>query len=452
MQSSNLNIKKKKYHKVTPYLIVILSFTIVIMVGTFLLSLPISCKDNSSMGLVNAFFMTVSASCVTGLTVIANVGATLSIFGKIVIAILIEIGGLSFLTFAFFVLIILGKKVGVSSRFLMKEALNQNTTSDIMKLVKRIVFISLSIQFVGWIINCFILFKYYPNFFECIGISAFHTISSFNNAGFDIFGYDTSMIPFQTDIALNVVTMILIVIGGLGFIVLVDIFRRKKNKTILDLSLHSKIVLVTTCVLLIIGTLLFKLTMNNNVSWLEAAFMSVSARTAGFSSIDLQAFMSGNPSYVIMIMLMFIGASPCSTGGGVKTTTVFTIFVSLFYIAIGKKPKAFNRALSNESIIKAFALVSFSLFYVIFIVFLVNVLEPSIALNDIIFEVVSAFGTVGLSLGITGSLGVFSKILIAITMFIGRLGPLTVISIWNTRWMQNTSEHVKYIEEKIIIG
>lgn len=254
-----------KRKKLTPYFYVIISFLGVILIGTLLLMLPISSKNSESIGFINAFFMSTSATCVTGLSVVSNVNMTLTIFGKIVLAVLMEIGGLSFLTIAIFVLVIFGKKLGLSSRLLMKEALNQNSAAGIIKLIKRIILISFIIQGIGWIANTLILTKYYSNFFEAMGIGLFHTISSFNNAGFDLFG-NNSMIGFSSDVLLNISTMVLIVLGGLGFIVIVDIIRlRDRNH---QLSLHSKIVIITTVLLIVTGTILYKLMLTNNITWL----------------------------------------------------------------------------------------------------------------------------------------------------------------------------------------
>ena len=437
--------KRSKVKKITPYFYVMISFLIVILIGTVLLLLPIS-KKEGSLSFIDALFTSISATCVTGLAV--EPICDLTIFGRIVICVLIEIGGLSFLTIAIFVLVILGKRLSIGSRFMMKEALNQNTASDIIPLIKRIVTISFSIQLVFIIVNFFIFLNSGFDVFTSFGYSAFHTISSFNNAGFDIFGYD-SMISFSNNILLNISTMLLIVLGGLGFIVYIDIFNFKKRYY----HFHTKVVLTMSSILIVFGTLLIKLMLGGNVTWLEAIFTSVTTRTAGFTTIDLSQI-DQSPVFMIMLMLMFIGASPCSTGGGIKTTTVFTLLISIIYMAVGKKPKAFNRRISTDSILKAFTLCTIAIFYCIVVTFLVHasLVSQGIGLGQVAFEVVSAFGTVGLSTGITPQLNVFSKIIIGITMFIGRLGPLTIASLWNRNWMKNTNSEVDYIEEKIMIG
>lgn len=444
------NIKRKK--KITPYLYVLISFACVILVGTLLLYLPISIKDGQSIKFVDAFFTSVSATCVTGLATV-NIASTFSMFGKIIIAILIEIGGLSFLTIAVFFLIIIGKKMGIGSRFMMKEALNQNSVSGIMTLIRRIICISFAIQGIFVLINFFIFLGYGSSWQTALSYSIFHTISSFNNAGFDIFGAN-SMIDYSDKVLLNISTMILIVLGGMGFIVIVDILNFKKRY----LNFHSKVVITMTVSLIIFGTLSIKLLMGANVTWLEALFTSVSTRTAGFTTIDL-SFITKEPVFVIIIVLMFVGASPCSTGGGIKTTTLFTMIIAIFYLARGKKPKAFHRRISTESILKAFTLSTLAIIYCIVVVFIIYAVQkqPSVdtfdfSLSSIVFETISAFGTVGLSVGLTPHLLVPCKLLICLTMFIGRLGPLTIVSIWNNNWMKNTNSEVNYIEERIMIG
>ncbi len=443
-------INKKK--KITPYLYVLISFLSVILVGTLLLYLPISIKSGEKIKLVDAFFTSVSATCVTGLATV-NIASTFSIFGKIVIAFLIEIGGLSFLTIAVFFLIVIGKKMGIGSRFMMKEALNQNSVSGIIDLIRRIIIISFSIQGIFVIINFFIFLAYGNNWYTALGYSVFHTISSFNNAGFDIFG-SNSMIDYSSKVMLNISTMFLIVLGGLGFIVITDLLNFKKKY----LNFHTKVVLTMSISLIIFGTLAIKLLMGNEITWLEATFTSVSSRTAGFTTIDL-SFITKKAVFVVIIILMFVGASPCSTGGGIKTTTLFTMIVAIFYMARGKKPKAFNRRISTESILKAFTLSTLAIMYCVIIVFTIYLIQkqPSVdnfdfSLASIVFETISAFGTVGLSVGLTPYLLVPCKLLICLTMFIGRLGPLTIVSIWNNNWMKNTNSEVNYIEEKIMIG
>lgn len=274
--------------------------------------LPWAVCDGNHLSFVDALFMSTSSVCVTGLAVITP-AAKFSLFGKIVMAFLMEIGGLSFLTIAVCFFAILGGKIGIGNRYLLREALNQNSIAGIVKLVKRIILISFVIQFIGILLNYIALMPYYDyNFGKTLGVAVFHSIASFNNAGFDIFG-DQSMIPFKDNILLNISTMLLIVCGGLGFIVIEEVVSKHSLK---KLSIHSKIVLIMTIALNGIGMLVFKFSMYNEISWLQALFTAITCRTAGFTSVPLEQIPPS--AYVMFIVLMFIGASPCSTGGGVK--------------------------------------------------------------------------------------------------------------------------------------
>ena len=431
--------------KIHPYIFIILSFLVGILVGTSLLALPISSTSGKSFGFVDSLFMATSAVCVTGLSVM-NVSVEMTIFGKIIMAILMEFGGLSFLTIAVFFFTIIGGKIGVSNRFLLKEALNQSSVKGIVALVRKIIFISFAIQTIGVIVNIFALLKYVDyNFWSALGYSIFHTIAAFNNAGFDIFG-SNSMIPFNNDVFINSTTMLLIVLGGVGFVVLEDIVKCKSFK---KLKLHSKIVLISTFTLILLGAFLLKISLNN-ITWLEAFFTSITCRTAGFSTIDMSNLAPAG--YFVIIILMFIGASPCSTGGGIKTTTFAIIFLSIVYFARGKKTKAFERSISNAVIVKAFILTTVGIICCLVTTILVSIIQPELGTRETLFEVISAFSTTGLSMGITSSLNSANKIILCLMMFFGRIGPLTIIGVVNKSWMVESKENVKYIEESVIIG
>lgn len=439
-------MKIKRKRKRIPYKVIVLSYLSVIIVGTILLWLPWSTRSGEQLKFIEALFMATSSVCVTGLSVVTNVGTTFTVFGKVVIAILIEIGGLSFITFAVFFFIITGAKIGIANRFLIKEALNQNALMGIVKLIKVIVKISFLIQLIGVMINFFALKSYYP-FWKTIGISIFHSISSFNNAGFDIFETELSMIPYSSNLLLNINTMILIILGGIGFLVIDEVIRKRKWQ---KFSLNTKIVLQTTIFLIIAGTVLLKMAMKNEYTWLEAIFQSVSARTAGFASSDTSQL--NNPAYLTILSLMIIGASPGSTGGGLKTTTFFVLIATIVSYARGKPTSAYYRKIHHDSVFKAFSLVALALMFLFLIILSISFSEPNLGLREIIFEVFSAFGTVGLSMGITNQLNTISLILLSSTMFVGRLGPLTMISIWNSRWLSETEGNIQYVEERIIIG
>lgn len=465
----------KRQRKRSPYLTIIASFLCVILIGSLLLMLPFSITDyykeelgQNHLGFIDALFTSTSAVCVTGLTVIPNPGLSLTFFGKVILMLLIEIGGLSILTLTIFIFTILGVKLSIADRFMMKEALNQNSASGIVKLVRYIIIITLSIQGLTALFNFFIFVFATPgwneqfNFFETVGISIFHSISSFNNAGFDIFGFDSSMqeAMFANNFLLNINTIVAIVLGGLGFIVIYDIIRYPKTKR---LSLHSKIVLPTTFCIIFVGTIVLKI-LEPNMNWLQAIFNTVCARTAGFSSYDLSKLNS--PSQIIYCFIMFIGASPSSTGGGVKTTTLFIVILFIISFARGKQVVYCHRRISNQSILKAFSLLSFALTYILIAIFGILIVEQVfmgriLSLGDVIFETVSAFSTTGASRGFmvgdgthisTSELGGFSKLILSLSMFLGRVGPLTFTSLFNKNWIRGDNEEIQYIEEKIIIG
>lgn len=438
-------MKKKKF-KVHPYVFIILTFIAVILSGTLCFMLPIAVQDGETIGFVDSFFMSTSCVCVTGLSVI-NVGLKLTIFGKVVMAVLMEIGGLSFLTIAVCFFSLLGGKIGIGNRYLLREALNQNSLAGIVHLVKRIILISFVIQLGGTILNYIALMSYYDyDFLNTLGVSVYHSIASFNNAGFDIFGKE-SLIGFKDNVLLNISTIILIISGGLGFIVIDELVCKHSLR---KLSIHSKIVLTMTITLVLVGMLVFKLAMYDEITWLQALFTSVTCRTAGFTSIDLSSLPPA--AYVMSIMLMFIGASPCSTGGGVKTSTILVILLTFVYYAQGKKPKIFHRRISDGSIFKAFVLFGVAVIVVLIGTLVIGLIQPELSLQHILFEVVSGFSTTGLTMGITTQLSGYSKAILCVLMFFGRLGPLTIIGVVNHNWMTDSKENIQYVEERIIVG
>lgn len=427
----------------------IFGFLGVILIGTILLALPISHKDGQSLSIIDSFFISTSAVCVTGLSSV-NVSEVFSVFGKIVLALLIEIGGLGFVTVVMFVIILLGKKIDIKNRVIIKEALNQEKLSGVVKLVKKIFITTIIIQLIGACVN-FIVFIQEYDFLDALGISIFHSISAFNNAGFDLFGSE-SIIKYTDNIIININTMALIILGGIGFIVIFDMLDKKKPSRY---TIYTKIVLKTTFALLVIGTILIKLSSYELLTWHEALFTSVTTRTAGFATVDMSKLSSA--TLLLIMCLMFIGASPTSTGGGVKTTTIFIIINSIKSFIYGKKDIIVeNRKISKNSLNKAHVLVIFALLFVIIITFLVALCESicgsDMTIEQIAFESVSAFGTVGLSMGITSKLSSVSKIILCIAMFFGRLGPITMMSALHNISTRDEDSHLKYVEENIIIG
>jgi trk system potassium uptake protein TrkH len=444
-------IKKHNRKKWSPYIIIIIGFLSFIIIGTGLLLLPFSVNDGYKINFVDSLFTATSSVCVTGLSVVPDVGATFSVFGKIVIAILIQLGGLGFVTTTMFIFTLLGLKIGLNDRLLIRETLNQNSSRGLVKFVKKVIIMTFIFEFFGFLLN-FVVFINEFSFLKAIGISAFHAISSFNNAGFDILG-DSSLINYSSNTLLLLNTSFLIIMGGMGFLVINDVLNKKSFK---KLSLHSKIVIIMTVSLLIVGMLIIKLTEGSNITWLQSFFQSVSTRTAGFTSIDCS--MLRNSSLIITLFLMLVGASPCSTGGGLKTTTLFVIIASIKSFITGKPPVVFYRRLSHETVSRAYILTLLSLLFILFFVFILCITESAalgngnMTLTQLTFEIVSAYGTVGLSMGTTTLISSTGRFIFCFIMFTGRLGPITIISIINKNWNKKDDNSIIYPEGKVVIG
>lgn len=445
------NIKRRELR---PGQVLGLGFGIIILIGTLLLALPIATKNGTSIGLVNALFTATSAVCVTGLVVV-DTGTYWTIFGKTIILMLIQIGGLGFMTMATAGAFIMGRRIGLRNRLIMQEALNQMSISGVVRLTKYVILTTFMIEGIG----AFLLsFKFIPQFGFAKGLafSVFHSISAFCNAGFDIMGNYTSLTSFVTDPLVNMVIMGLILIGGIGFSVIIDIARNKQYK---KLSVHSKLVIMTSLVLLGAGFILFlgiewnnpatlgELTIPQKI--LGAMFQSVTPRTAGFNTIPIDQLET--PSKLITMVLMFIGGSPGSTAGGVKTTTVGIMILTILMVIRGKDEIEFSfRRISKDTANKALAIFGIVLTIALTIITLLTITEPNLEFIDIVFEVFSALGTVGLSTGITSSLSTVGKLIIAIAMFFGRVGPLTMVIALTQRGRRKAL--VRYPEGKVSVG
>lgn len=426
-------------NKIKPGRIIVLGFLLVILLGAMLLMLPISINEGASVSFIDALFTSTSAVCVTGLIAI-DTADTFTVFGRTVVAMLIQIGGLGVTSVGVGFILLMRKKVGIKERTLIKEAMNLESLKGVVKLVKSVLFMTLIFESIGVILSYIVFSKDYSPL-DALGISMFHSVAAFNNSGFDILGGLQNLIPYQSNILLNLTTCGLIIFGGLGFLVIKEVIEVRSFK---KFSLHTKIVLIMTGGLLVVGTILLKLT--EDISWLGAFFFSTSARTAGFSTYPLSTFT--NAGLFVLAILMFIGASPGSTGGGIKTTTLFTLYKSIYSTSTNKHCVAFKRKFPLSVIIKAFNVTLLALFVVCIGTFVLCVLEPNYTFMQLLFEVTSAFGTVGLSTGITPSLTWLSKLVISLIMFIGRLGPMTIATIWYFKEPSNAC----YSEEAVIIG
>lgn len=427
------------FKKMSPGRFITIGFMTVILLGALILYLPISQNEGAEVAFIDALFTSTSAVCVTGLIAI-DTADHFNVFGQTVLGMLIQIGGLGVTSVGVGIIILAGKKVSFKDRILVKEAYNLDSMKGIVKLVKSILYVTLFFETIGTILSFIVFSKDYPPL-KALGISLFHSVAAFNNSGFDILGGLRNLIPYQNNVLLNLTTCGLIIFGGLGFFVIKEIIHKRNFK---KFTLHSKVVITMTAALLIIGTLTMKLT--EDITWLGAFFFSTSARTAGFSTYPVGDFT--NAGLFALIILMFIGASPASTGGGIKTTTFFALIRSTISVATNKHCTAFKRKMPNEIIYRAFILTFLSVVLVCIDSFIISILEPQYTFIQILFEVVSAFGTVGLSTGITPDLSVISKLIIIFTMFIGRLGPLTIATIWIFKPLSS----VTYSEESITIG
>jgi trk system potassium uptake protein TrkH len=429
----------------------VISFAFLILAGTFLLTLPIASADGQPTNFVDALFTATSAVCVTGLIVV-DTGTYWSLFGQLVIIVLIQAGGLGIMTITTLMAVLIGKKIKLRERIIMQEALNQLTISGVVRLTLYVIKATLLIEFVGGTILALHWYQDYG--YLSIYLGYWHAISSFCNAGFDLLGDYSSLTNYVSDITVNLVVTTLIILGGIGFTVIADI---RSNRSFRKLSLHTRIVIVTSIMLIALGTLVILLLEHNNpatlgnLSWPEkllgSYFQSVSTRTAGYNTISIDKL--ENATLFFMVILMFIGASPASTGGGIKTSTFGVLMLAIWSILRGKENvEVFQRRISHNIIYKAFSIVFIAAILVAFITMIVSIQESQPFIN-ILFEVVSAFGTVGLSTGITPSLTPLSKVFLIFTMFAGRVGPFTLALAFIAK---EKKQAIQYPEGKIIIG
>jgi trk system potassium uptake protein TrkH len=451
-EDDEVNALNTKKINLSPPQILVTGFAIIILLGALLLMLPISSTTGETLPFVDALFTATSATCVTGLVVV-DTGTYFSTFGQVVIVLLIQIGGLGFMTMATLFSLVLKRKISLKDRLILQEAMNQNSVEGIVRLIRKVLLYSLVIES-----SAALMFAIRWSFDMPIGralyFGVWHAVSMFNNAGFDLFGEYQSFTKYVADPIVNFVAMFLIVSGGIGFIVLSDVFEFRKRR---KLSLHSKVVLSMTSVLIVIGALvifIFEFTNSRTLAQLSwsgkiwgSFFQSVTPRTAGANTLDIGSLRQATQFF--MIILMFIGASPGSTGGGIKTTT-FTILVgSVGSMIRGRTDLVlFRYRMAGERVFKALTITMLALFLVLAVAMVLSTTEDASFLS-ILFETTSAFGTVGLTMGLTGKLTVIGKIIISFTMFAGRLGPLTLAYALGPK---KGKELYRHPEGKIIIG
>ena len=468
--------RSRKINKgANPYILVILSFIVVILLGSLLLYMPFSAKSGTGITwqhwgdfkyYLDCFFVAVSATCVTGLNGFkGGLAGTFNMAGQAIVLVMIQIGGLGFITILTFLLTLFRNKMQFKNRYMLSQAVNSTNIADVIIFVRRLILISLSIELVGFLLGlpvCLHIFK--DNIPLGIWNSVFFSVSAFNNAGFDILGSNSLMA--EEIVALKVsgstawmyyyflsYIMILIIVGGISFLVIIDIFAKKGK--VAQFRTFTKIVLSTSLVLLLAGFGLFILTdgLNGNITPMDALFQSVTCRTAGFATFDQETL--SLPGKALSCLLMFIGGSPLSTAGGIKTTTAFMIFLAIYSHLRGKRVVAFKRTYSSNMVLKAMSLMVLGIFAVIIAMTGIAVIEkgnPQANMENIFFEVFSGFGTVGLTANLTPTLRVGSKMIICVLMFLGRLGPMTFFQVFQNNINKEGNLHYDYIEDDFLVG
>jgi trk system potassium uptake protein TrkH len=427
-------------------------FAVIIIFGSLLLWLPISSLEGHSLSYIDALFTATSATCVTGLIVV-DTGTHFTLFGQLVLLFMIQLGGLGFMTMTTWFAIVVKKRISLRERLVLKESLNQTNIEGIVRLIRNVIIYSMTIEIIAAF--CFaIRWSFEMPLGKAIYFGIFHAVSLFNNAGFELFGGFRNMTLFVDDIVINVVSMVLVILGGLGFIVLSELIDYSKTKR---LSLHSKIVLSLSAILTVLGAVVIFIFEYSNMHTLGALgladkilasfFQSVSLRSLGANTVDIAGLRQATQFF--MIVLMFIGAAPGSTGGGIKITT-FAILIGAVLTMVRRKEDIvlFRYRLAQEYTHRAITVTLMSLLLV-FIVTMLLLATQDHSFLMILFEATSAFGTVGLSMGLTLQLTLTGKIIIILMMFIGRLGPVTLAYALQPR---NKKELFHYPEGKIIIG
>lgn len=424
----------------SPARLIALGFISLILIGSILLRLPFCVKEGVHLSYIDSLYTSTSAVCVTGLIAV-DAGDTFTPLGQMILGLLMQTGGLGVTTVGAGLMLLMRKKVDLKERTLVKEALNVDSGKGLITLVKRIFIVTIVFETAGALLSLLVFIQDYP-FPKALGISIFHSVAAFNNAGFDILGNFQSLVNYSDSIMLNIVTCFLIFFGGIGFLVIWELLEKKCRWK--KLSMHAKIVLSVSGVLIVVGTVLIKAT--ENVSWMGAVFNSISARTAGFSTYSLAGF--SKSGLLVIMILMFIGSSPGSTGGGIKTTTFFVLLQGIKSSATNTSEKAFHYSIPKDAYKKASVIALIAASVILVGTYLMGIFEPDADFFDVFFEVTSAYGTVGLSTGITPGLSVPSKLLSIIIMYIGRLGPWTVATLWHF----SKGERVSFPEGNISIG
>lgn len=438
---------------INPPQVIILVFFGLVWIGAILLMLPISIADGHTVSFIDALFTATSAICVNGLVVL-DTGTTFTAFGQVIIMIWIQLGGLGFMTFGVVVAIMLGKRIGLKQRLVLQQSTNAFSAGGLVKLSLYMACIALVFELLGALI---LTLRWHADmgWGQASYYGLFHAISAFNNAGFAL--WSDSLSALVGDPIVNITVIVLFVLGGLGFIVIIEIVRKRSWHS---LSLHSKVVLLATAILTATGFLvLFLLEMWNPATFgqlsgservLSALFQGATPRSAGFNTIEIGNMLAASQFFIII--LMFIGAASGSTGGGIKVNTLFVlILATINTFRGGGQAHAFGRKISQETIMRALAVVMSSLAAVLLIALLLTISEGLLEDHflEILFEATSAFSTTGLSMGLTSDLSTAGKMIVSVAMFAGRLGPLTLAFALSQR---KRSSRLGYPEDHVLIG
>ena len=448
-----MQVRVNKKFKLNAVQVLVIGFALVILTGALLLTLPISSADGTPTSFIDSLFTATSATCITGLVTL-DTATHWSTFGKVVIITLIQVGGLGFMAFTTLFALILGKKITLKQRLIMQEAMNTFSIQGLVSMMRYILIFTFSVEFIGAML---LSTQFIPMFGLGKGIaySFFHSISAFCNAGFDLMGNFSSLTGLYDNSVIILTIGSLIVVGGVGFSVWVDIY---KNKDLKKLSLHSKLVLSMTTILIVGGAILMFIFEFNNPNtmgpmgakdkMLSSLFASITPRTAGFNSISTSDMTLAGRS--LTILLMFVGASPGSTGGGIKTSTAGILLMTVICVIRGREDtEIFKKRINKDLVYKAFTIVTLSLGIVIGVTMILSITEVGASLEYLIYEVVSAFGTVGLTLGLTPNLTTIGKVMVALTMYCGRVGPMTLFLALTNR---KKNKGIRYPEDKILVG
>jgi len=450
------NSLAQKLHRISPVRTLLLFYFLAVIFSTILLLLPIAYKEGINISLIDTIFTAVSALSVTGLSTV-TIADTFSTTGIIFIAFILQLGAVGVMAIGTLIWLLLGRKIGLKERRLIMTDQNQTAFSGMVSLVKQIIFVLLSIELISFLVLGTYFLQYFPTAKEAYLNGFFSTISAVSNGGFDITGQ--SLIPYKDDYFIQFMTMILIVLGAIGFPVLIEVkgflLKEHSGNRRRRFTLFTKLTTTTFLILIIVGAvLIYLLDMNHyfaDKSWhaslFYSLFQSVTTRSGGLSTMDVSQLTE--PNHLFMSFLMFIGASPSSAGGGIRTTTFALVVIFIItYARGGQSIRIFNREIHEEDLLKAVTVTLMAIGLVFISGILITIIEP-FSVTEIFFDVTSAFGTVGLSLGITGQLTTLSKIILMLLMFIGRIGILTFLFTFQSN--RNVGNY-HYPKERIIIG